>query len=207
MRKEISLKTDRGEIGIYILATPEDLQNLRFDPQFREHTHYRSLYTRRQSLIIRAGEEDSNVVIALTEAGTIIAFGMVVYPDPAERWAHLKPKIMMEAKAIEVSRDWRSVGLGQAIARGMMAHPLVEEKIVYMVGYTWTWDLEASRMTPAQYKKMMIRLFSTVGLVEHPTNEPNICLDDDNLFMVRIGKNVPEKIRTDFKWLCFGQYE
>ena len=109
MRKEISLNTDKGEIGIYILATPEDLQNLRFDPQFREHTHYRSLYTRRQSLIIRAGEEDSNVVIALTEAGTIIAFGMVVYPDPAERWARLGPKIMVEAKAIEVSGVWGTV--------------------------------------------------------------------------------------------------
>lgn len=187
-------------------ASPLEIQRLIFGPQFGEHPHYRSLYTRRESLVARASQKDTNVVLALSGAETIIGFGVLAYPDPDERWAKLEPQMMMEVKAIEVSRQWRSRGLGKAIMEGMLSHPKAEEKIIYMVGYSWTWDLEGSRMTASEYKKMMIRLFQPYGFAEYKTNEPNICLSEDNLFMARIGSRVPESALTDFKWLCFGFY-
>lgn len=40
--------------------------------------------------------------------------------------------------------------------------------------------------------------------MECRTNEPNICLKPENIFMVRTGHNVPQKIKDDFKLLRFG---
>jgi acetoin utilization protein AcuA len=40
--------------------------------------------------------------------------------------------------------------------------------------------------------------------VEYQTNEPNICLKPENVFMGRIGKKVSLEGQNDFKWLRFG---
>ena len=51
---------------------------------------------------------------------------------------------------------------------------------------------------------MLIRLFSPHGFIEMQTNEPNICLKSENLFMARIGAQVDDTVRQAFKWLRFG---
>ena len=154
----------------------------------------------------RAAEEDANVVLAVTEKENIIGFGVLAYPESDQRWSRLEPRVMMEVKAIEVARDWRRMGVGNVIVKGMLSHPKVEEKIIYFVGFTWTWDLEWTRMTASKYRKMMIRLFQPFQFNECKTNEPNICLDADNLFMCRTGKNISDRLLDDFKWLSFGVY-
>ena len=102
---------------------------------------------------------------------------------------------MMEVKAIEVSRDWRSAGVGKNIIEMLMSHPQIEEKIVYMVGYTWTWDLDRTKKTTQQYRRMLIKLFEPFGFLEYQTNEPNLCLKAENIFMGRVGDNVTKEIK------------
>jgi acetoin utilization protein AcuA len=86
----------------------------------------------------------------------------------------------------------------------MLAHPRIEDKIVYLVGYSWTWDLDGTEKTAPQYRRILIKLFEPHGFQEFRTNEPNVCLKPENLFMCRIGKNIPKKILDRFKWLRFG---
>jgi acetoin utilization protein AcuA len=73
-----------------------------------------------------------------------------------------------------------------------------------MVGYSWTWDLDGTRKTAQQYRQMLIRLFEPFGFIEYQTNEPNICLKPENLFMGRVGDKVDEQTCRAFKWLRFG---
>ena len=146
------------------------------------------------------------MVLAVTDKQNIIGFGVLACPEPDQRWARLEPKAMMEVKAIEVARDWRQMGVGSILVKGMLTHPEAEEKIIYFVGFTWTWDLRWTNITASQYRQLMIRLFQPFEFNECKTNEPNICLDADNLFMCRIGKNVSDRLRDDFKWLSFGIY-
>ncbi|MFA5903191.1 MAG: hypothetical protein WC836_04605, partial [Desulfobacula sp.] len=54
------------------------------------------------------------------------------------------------------------------------------------------------------YRDMLISLYSPFGFTVLKTNEPNICLKSENIFMVRIGRKVPRKIQDDFKLLRFG---
>ena len=193
-----------GDVVIRSLCRPDEIRQYDFSSRFGSHAHYRSLYTRRISLENNAAQPDANVTLALAENRQIIGFGVLAYPESDERWAQLEPQVMMEVKAIEVSSDWRSKGLAKKILGLLIGHPLVEEKIVYMVGYSWTWDLDGTRKTAQQYRKMLIRLFDSFGFIEYQTNEPNICLKPENIFMGRVGRHVSPDVQNAFKWLRFG---
>ena len=201
---EIFVSTSLGELRIRSFCTPDEIRQLSFDRQFGTHAHYRSLYTKRESLERKAEQPDTSVVLAIADSKRIVGFGVLAYPDPEERWARLAPNLMMEINAIEVSREWRSKKVARGIVQMMNVHPKIEDKIAYFVGYSWTWDLDGSRLTAQQYRQMMSHLFEPFGFEEYQTNEPNICLKPENIFMARIGENVSKELQNQFKWLRFG---
>jgi len=201
---EILVSTTLGELRIRSFCTPDEVRQLSFDHQFGTHAHYRSLYTKRESLERKAEQPDTSVVLAIADSKRIVGFGVLAYPDPEERWARLAPQLMMEVNAIEVSREWRSKKVARGIVQMMNVHPKIEDKVVYFVGYSWTWDLDGNRMTAQQYRQMMSHLFEPFGFKEYQTNEPNICLKPENIFMARIGENVSKELQNQFKWLRFG---
>ena len=204
LQKEIIWHTLKGDVRIRSFCTPEEIRHYTFDKQFGTHAHYRSLYTHRQSLEENAEQPEANIVLAVSRINHIIGFGVLAYPDADERWVELGPGIMMEVKALEVARDMRSAKLAHGLIKMMLAHPKIEDKIIYFVGYSWTWDLDGNHMTALAYRQMMIKLFEPYGFQEFQTNEPNICLKPENLFMGRIGKNISPEMQTNFKWLRFG---
>ena len=198
--------TGQGEIRVKPFYTPDEIRTLEFDAQFGKHAHFTSLYSKRESLENYAGLEDSNVVLAVTESNHIIGYGVLAYPDPDERWIKVGSRSMMEIKAMEVCRGWRSTGVSKSIVQMMLAIPNLEEKIVYLVGYSWTWDLDATKRSAQEYRRLLIHLFSPYGFQEYQTNEPNICLKPENIFMGRVGNNVSRDIQKQFKWVRFGIY-
>lgn len=193
-----------GGVGILARCTPEQIRTFSFSAKFGTYAQYKSLYTRRESLEKQAGQPDANVVLALAQRSHIVGFGVLARPDSDERWTELGPGVMMELKVIEVSRNWRSRKIASRILEEIHADPAVEKMIAYMVGYSWTWDLDGAGVTALQYRGMLIRLFEPFGYKEYQTNEPNIWLKPENLFMARIGTSMSAEMRTRFKWLCFG---
>jgi len=202
--QEIEWTTPRGRVRIGSFFSADRIRRLRFDSQFGSHAHFKSLYTRRESLERNAESPEANVTLALAEGGHIIGFGVLVPPEPEERWAKMGGNLAMEVKAIEVCRDWRSHGISREIIRMLIAHPRIEEKIAYMVGYSWTWDLEGTGLSAQAYRTMLVRIFEPFGFRELPTNEPNVCLKPENVFMGRVGSRVSGEARERFKWLRFG---
>ena len=204
LRKEIRWDTSKGRVLIRTFCAPAEIRRYQLDRQFSTHTGYKSLYTKRESLEQIAGRTDSNVALALIDDRLIIGYGMLAYPESNERWSELGPRLMTEVRAIEVARRWRSEKIASRILKLLVDHPGIEEKIAYMVGYSWTWDLEETKKTAADYSKILMTLFESCGFQEFQTNEPNISLKPENLFMCRIGRHVPQVILNRFKWLRFG---
>ena len=202
--KEEIVPTPRGDVLIRSFCNPDEINQYAFASQFGVYEDYKSLFTQRESLAKCAGLADVNVVLALVESKNIIGYGVLAYPDSGERWTELGPKIMMEIKAIEVCRTWRSVGIAPRILKMMLRHPHIEDKILYMVGYSWTWDLAGTHMSTGQYRQKLCDLFQSHGFQEYETNEPNVCLKPENLLMCRIGKNISQVVKDRFKWLRFG---
>ena len=204
LSKEERVATPRGDVQICSFCSPLFIRQYSFDSEFKKGNHYKSIYTQRTSLEGNAQQTDANVVLAVTEPQKIIGFGVLAYPETGERWTRLGSQLMMEVKAIEVAQSWRFTGIASRILKMVVDHPLIEDKIAYMVGYSWTWDLEKTRKSALEYRAMLIRLFSRNGFQEFTTNDPNICLKPENVFMCRIGENISRVIKDRFKWLRFG---
>jgi acetoin utilization protein AcuA len=204
LAKEARVQTPRGEVLIRSFCKPDEIGQYSFNSQFGVDDNYKSLFTRRESLTKSAEAADANVVLALAESNNIVGYGVLTYPDPGDRWIELGPKIMMEVKVIEVCRTWRSVGIAPRLLEMMLRHPQIEDKIIYMVGYSWTWDLAGTHLTAGQYREKLFDLFQPHGFQEYETNEPNVSLKPENMLMCRIGKNITQVVKDRFKWLRFG---
>ena len=203
---EICWSTLKGEICIRAFCTPEEIRNYDFDKEFGIHAQYKSLYTKRSSLEEKANQAEANVVVALADKQHIVGFGVLATPDPEERWAKLGKRVILEVKALEVCRSWRSAKVAQGILKMLLSSSEIEDKITYLVGYSWTWDLDGTKLSAHGYRRMLIHLYEGFGFEEYQTNEPNICLKPENFFMGRIGSRVSEEVSKKFKWLRFDIY-
>lgn len=168
------------------------------------YTRYRPIVSGKKALIKAASVPDVNVTLAIGPDRMIIGLGVLEYPLPEDRWNKVGKRVMMEVAALEVSIPWRSVGLSKHILMLLVNHPLRDERIFYMVGYSWTWDIDGKGLSAMEYRNMLINIFSREGFRISQTNEPNVMLRPENLFMARVGDSLPEKVRKRFKWVRFG---
>jgi acetoin utilization protein AcuA len=96
------------------------------------------------------------------------------------------------------------MGIASKIFDVIMDDDFFEDKIAYMNGFSWHWDMDGSGLTMPEYRRMMLRLLRKHGFEECYTNEPNVALREENFFMVRIGSRVSEEDRKRFRDLRFG---
>ena len=191
------------DVRIRSFCRADEIKRYTLDKQFGITEDYKPLYTQRESLEKIAEQANANVVLALDTTDKIIGFSVLADPDPQERWTQLGSGLMMEVKAIEVSRTWRSAGIASRMLKSLLDHRRIEDMIVYLVGYSWTWDLKGSGKSAGAYSLTLINIFEPFGFEQYETNEPNVCLKPENFLMGRIGSNVSQTIRDRFKWLRY----
>ncbi|QTA89496.1 GNAT family N-acetyltransferase [Desulfonema magnum] len=203
-QKRAERSTELGNLTICSFCSPSEIMSLSFNETFTKYARYNPIISRKETLSDVASQPDTNVTLAVTDDGKIVGFSILEYPKPDERWIRVGERIMMEVSVIEVSRLWRSAGIAKDLLNFLVDHPLKEERIFYMVGYSWTWDMDGKDIMPMAYRDMMIKLFTPFGFKIFQTNEPNIMLRPENLFMARIGTNISEKIQKQFKLVRFN---
>ena len=127
-QKRIEWSTRRGKVIINSFCSPDDIASLSFIEAYTKYAGYRSIVSKKETLIKAASQPDTNVTLAFTPDGKIIGFGILEYPHPGERWQRVGDRIMMEVSVIEIGRPWRSLGISKKILRFLVDHPLKEEK-------------------------------------------------------------------------------
>ncbi len=203
-QKIIPFTTKRGTLILRSFCQPDEIAKMTFCADFHAYAQYNPIISQIESLIKAASQPDANVTLAHTPDGLIVGLSLLVYPDPDERWLRVGLEIMMELAAIEVSKSWRAGGLAKKLLSLAVDHPLEKERIFYMVGYSWTWDLDDKQKSATDYRNLLIRLFTGEGFAIFQTNEPNVMLRPENLFMARTGDCVPEETRKQFKMVRFN---
>ncbi|MEJ5377596.1 MAG: GNAT family N-acetyltransferase [bacterium] len=201
--RELRVRTPRGELLFRSLCQPGSFLGLRLDCGLGNFPHYSSMIQKLEMFECIASGEDGNVLLTLANGNNVVAYACCYYPSAGERWAALG-KLMYEMGAIEVSRNWRNLGIAQILVRMAMDRDFYEDKIAYMNGFSWHWDLEGTGYTLAQYRQMMINLMKPYGFKEYPTNEPNIAIREENVFLARIGSRVSQRDVLRFRKLLFG---
>ena len=196
--------TDKGVVHIRTHCSPDFLEQLEMDEGIGIFAHYRSIIRDKEALKRVADLEDGNVVLAYGDDGKIVGYVAFSSPSPLERWGKDGAGPLYELGSIEVSRHWRRRGIAHKMVELAMGDEGVEDKILFLTGFSWHWDLEETGLSKIDYRKMLMRLFEPLGFRHFYTTEPNVNLDTANVLMVRIGARVSKEDRERFLDLAFA---
>ena len=157
----------------------------------------------RKLLVDIAIHEDEEVLIAHTKDGTIIGAITVLHPGPEERWGKLDDPRIYEMGSIEVSVNWRGLGVAKKMMEILFKDGFYDDKIVYSMELAWHWDFKHVNLTKFEYRDMLLNLFESAGFVQLDTDEPDILMDSANMLTVRIGKDADPELRDKFWYSLF----
>ena len=194
----LMVSTKLGDVEIIPQANAGQLRDFTFHAGFGEFDDYHSILTRPEVLAREA--ENGRVAVAVL-AGQIIGYVVLRTPLPGERWREMA--IIREIYC-ELARGVRGENIIQVLLKSMHQYPEQEDLIYYLVGYTWHWDLKHTGRSVREYRQAVIKLVEPYGYREYPTNDPNVGLHAENIFMARLGANLPPQIRRAFNRLLFG---
>ncbi|MBC9873641.1 GNAT family N-acetyltransferase [Macrococcoides bohemicum] len=142
-----------------------------------------------EAIIDIADLEEGRIIIC-RDGINIIGYTTYLYPDPMERWSNGNLEFILELGAIEISKDYRALGLGSEMLRVAMMDDAMEDFIVITTEYYWHWDLKNSGLDVFQYKEIMQKMMGSCGMKVFSTNDPEITSHPANSLMARIGKRI-----------------
>lgn len=144
---------------------------------------------------------EGRVFIARQEQTIIgyITFHLPEFP----RWAQSGIPGLIELGGLEVSRNWRGQGVGQALLDyTFFAHDF-EDSIIISIETYCNWDLKGSGMNLWEYRRMLEKILGRVGLERWLTDDQEITDHPANMLTVRVGNRVTTETRLQFEKLLF----
>ncbi len=195
-----SLPSTFGNIEINPHATPQEILALTMHPGIGVFDDYRSIITNTKALAEQAAMEKATLALA-SHNGLVLGYAVLRPPLPGERWREMP---ILRELFCEVARGCRGMGIVETLLKCLHHKPEQEELILYLVGYSWHWDLTGTNKSLQEYRQGLIRLVGGLGYKEYPTNDPNIGLRAENLFMARLGSRLDTAQRRAFSRLLFG---
>jgi acetoin utilization protein AcuA len=199
------LTTRKGVVHIRTYCSPDFVDGLELDEGLGVFPQYRSIIRDKETLKKIAVMEDANLVIAYNEDGKIVGYVAFCYPSPLERWGKNGHGLLYEVGSIEVSRDWRRLGLAKNMVEIAMEDEEYEDKILFLTGFSWHWDMQGTGLTKPNYRKMLVHIFEPFGFRHFYTTEPNVTMDSASMLMARIGARVSDDDRERFLDLLFAE--
>jgi acetoin utilization protein AcuA len=205
-----AVETPRGLIYLQRRCRCDLIENLAIDSGIGAFFRYNEGSTERQRELFMgiAANDDEEVLLVHTQEGVIVGGITVLHPGPHEHWGKLGDHRIYEMGSIEVSANWRGLGIAKKMMDFLFANGFYEDKIVYSMELAWHWDFKHSNLTKFEYRDMLLVLFESAGFVLLDTDDPDICMDSANMLTVRIGKDVDQELRDKFWYSLFerGDY-
>lgn len=200
--KTYQLRTRNTENGPIFTEGPlpsSELKKYYFHDQL---TAFRPAQKQFEAILDIADMGEGRIIIARTE-DTIIGYVTYLYPDPLERWSLFNMDDLLVLGAIEVIPKYRGAKIASGLLEVSMMDHFMENYIVISTEYYWHWDLDGTKLSIWNYRKVMEKMMAKGGLLPQPTDDPEIISHPANCLMVRIGKNVPDDSVKQFEKLRF----
>ncbi|KAB8138343.1 GNAT family N-acetyltransferase [Gracilibacillus oryzae] len=200
-KKALSKKvnTEFGDILLTGPVSSNQLSELEIHSQLHA---FRPPLKQLEALKEIASLDEGRILIALDQ-NLIIGYVTFLYPDPIERWSKFQMENLIELGAIEVAKEYRGSHLGSKLIELAVSDPFIENYIIISTEYYWQWDINETKLSVWDYRKIMEKMMNKGGLLPAPTNDPEIMSHPANCLMVRIGQNVTEQDQQLFDKLRF----
>lgn len=186
-----TIETARGPVLLRDFCPPSLIERLVADPGL--HAFARVPEREHQLLLNIAQNPDCVLTVAHTPAGNIVGQVTLAFGD--EWWEGLENTYEV---TVEVSSQWRSVGLARTLLAFALELDTLEDMILFAMGLSWHWDYEGLGLSPFSYRKLIARLFASQGFTEQATTEPDIRMEPANILLVRVGSRVNEYTARHF---------
>ena len=198
------IETARGRVTLRARVQPAEIDALEMDQGMGMYTEpYSPPSLEKKALKRIAVQDDSDVIVAVDPDRRIVGFIAIGRPAEADRWGRLGPQGLLEALAIEVSEDWRGLGIANAMMKVGLADSVFDSKIVMCTGFSWHWDMDGVGVSKETYRVLLLRYLAKAGFQYFDTDDPNVGLDPANFLTARVGKNVPAQLRRRFSSMLF----
>jgi GNAT superfamily N-acetyltransferase len=185
------LETQAGKLFLSNSCSPSFVEGLKVDSGLRS---FARLPEREHQLLINiAKRPDCRLTLAYTPSGVIV--GQVTLAPAEVWWEGLENAY---EGAIEVSSNWRRLGIASQLLAFALEQDELEDMIVFAMGLSWHWDTVGLDLDKYRYRQLIERLFAAQGFSEYLTSEPNIRMDPANIFLARIGKRVNRQTTNQF---------
>ena len=196
------METRKGIVTIVTSCPSSVLEGLDIDSGLGFFWHSRP-DLQRDALLRIAAQPQGRLTIAYNVERKIVGYVTITAPDADTRWGRDHIEGLLELGGIEVGREWRGLGLSNALMKDTFGGSAFDRAIVIATGYRWCWDVESAGMTIREYREMLHRVFQRYGFMFFETDEPNIAWYPDNALVARIGPRVSAQLQAQFKGLLF----
>jgi acetoin utilization protein AcuA len=188
-----------GRIEVLPCADPNLIKRLEMDLSLDV---FRQPELQKEALIGIADADDSCVCIAKL-GHRIVGYATFHPPDEIERWSGSKVPGLLELGAVETSKTHRGRHLARTLLEVGIGTGRYNDKIVIATIYHWHFDLEATGLTSHAYRKLLERMYSSVGFQIVKTDDPEIAYYPGNSLMARVGERASEALKAEFDRLRF----
>ncbi len=188
-----------GSIEVLPCADPNLIERLEMDSSLDV---FRQPEEQKNALVSIANTDDSCVCIAKM-AHRIVGYATFHPPDEIERWSQSKVSGLLELGAVETSKTHRGRHLARTLLEVGVATGRYHDKIVIATIYQWHFDLDNTGLTSHAYRKLLERMYSSVGFEVFRTDDPEIAYYPGNSLMARVGERATDALKAEFDRLRF----
>jgi GNAT superfamily N-acetyltransferase len=185
------IETRAGGVLLRDFCPPSFVERLRPDDGLRA---FARLPEREYQLLLGISKcPDCALALAYTPSGEII--GEVTLAPADAFWDGIENVYEV---AIEVSSNWRAMGIARQLLAFALELDALEDMILFAIGLSWHWDTQGLGITVYRYRQIIVKLFASQGFVEYPTTEPNVSMEPGNVLLARVGSRVDQRVASQF---------
>ena len=188
-----------GSIEVLPCADPNLIERLEMDLTLDV---FRQPEEQKKALVGIADADNSCVCIAKM-AHRIIGYATFHPPDEIERWSASTVPGLLELGAVETSKSHRGRHLARTLLEVGIGTGRYHDKIVIATIYQWHFDLDNTGLTSHAYRKLLERMYSSVGFEVFRTDDPEIAYYPGNSLMARVGVTASDQLKAEFDRLRF----
>ena len=160
--------------------------------------HVRAMECVDRAIVFNIASDPRGCVAAAVLEGELVGYAAFHPPTEVETWGADATGELIELGAVEVAPEHRGKDIARRLLQAALGGGRFDSTVVFATLYAWHYDLPRSGMTDLAYRRMLERLYRSVGLQAFATSDEEVRSSAANALMARIGPAAPAHVVEEF---------